>query len=63
MDGKRFFNLKIEQQLMQEHMWVLDIQNSDNNTAKSAFRINEIKHVFSSAYNLMMDELRQFEKR
>jgi len=39
-------------------MWVLDIQNSENNTAKSAFRINEIKHVFSSAYNLMMEELK-----
>ena len=43
---------------MSENMWVLDIQNSENNTAKSAFRINEIKHVFSSAYNLMMEELK-----
>jgi len=28
---------------MNENMWVLDIQNKSNNTARSAFRINEIK--------------------
>ena len=39
MDGQNFFNLSQEQQLMQEHMWVLDIQNRENNTARTAFRI------------------------
>lgn len=43
MDGQLFWNLTMEQQQMQEHMWVLDIQNRDNNTAKSAFRIAEIQ--------------------
>lgn len=62
MDGSRFFNLSVEQQQMQENMWVLDIQNRENNTAKSAFRIAEIKSVFRSAYTLMTDELQQFEK-
>jgi DNA polymerase sigma len=57
MDGSHFFNLTIDQQQMQENMWVLDIQNRENNTAKSAFRINEIKQVFRNAFNLMMDEL------
>ena len=61
MDGQKFFNLSIEQQQMQEYMWVLDIQNRENNTAKSAFRIIEIKEVFRNAYNLIIDDLRRFD--
>ena len=47
---------------MQEHMWVLDIQNRENNTAKSAFRIEEIKDVFRSAYNIIMADLKRFDR-
>jgi len=43
-------------------LFVLDIQNSANNTAKSAFRIMEIKRVFSQAYQTIMDCLKQFEE-
>lgn len=56
MDGTNFFTLSKEQQQMQDSLWVLDIQNRDNNTAKSAFRFNDIKEVFLSAYNLMKEE-------
>ena len=43
-------------------MWVLDIQNRENNTAKSAFRIEEIKDVFRSAYNIIMADLKRFDR-
>ena len=43
-------------------MWVLDIQNPGNNTAKTAFRIQEIKQVFSNAYNVMTSEQQKYEK-
>ena len=56
MDGTNFFTLSKEQQQMQDSLWVLDIQNRDNNTANSAFRFNDIKEVFLSAYNLMKEE-------
>lgn len=61
MDGVHFFNLTLEQQSMQEHMWILDIQNRENNTARTAFRINDIRRVFRDAYNLMSSELQKFE--
>lgn len=62
MDGQHFFNLSLEQQSLQEHMWVLDIQNRENNTARTAFRINEIKQVFRNAYNTMLTELQRYEQ-
>lgn len=61
MDGQRFFNLTMEQQALQEHMWVLDIQNRENNTAKTAFRIDEIRKVFRDAYAMMYAELQHYE--
>ena len=41
-------------------MWILDIQNEDNNTARTAFRIHEILAVFRHAYEIMMDELQNY---
>jgi len=43
MDGQHFFDLSPDQKALNEHMWVLDIQNRENNTARTAFRITEIK--------------------
>lgn len=44
------------------HMHVLDIQDLNNNTTRSAFRIHEIKQVFSRAYDTMMADLKTFER-
>lgn len=62
MDGHHFFNLTAEQQNQQEHMWVLDIQNRENNTARTAFRISDIKQVFRNAYTTMVSELQRFDR-
>lgn len=61
MDGYKFFNLSPAQREAQEHLIVLDIQNSANNTAKSAFRIMEAKRVFSDAYRTILENLHRFE--
>lgn len=42
-------------------MWVLDIQNRENNTAKTAFRIDDIRKVFRDAYSMMYAELQHYE--
>lgn len=62
LDGTKFFNLTPAQRLLQDHLVVLDIQNSANNTAKSAFRILEAKRVFSDAYRTISENLHKFEQ-
>lgn len=61
LDGTKFFHLSQEQQERNEHIYILDIQNRDNNTARSAFRVYEIKRVFSSAYSQIMKNLHEFK--
>ncbi len=46
---------------MNEHMWVLDIQNKDNNTTRTAFRIGDIMQIFRDAYSTMYAELQRFQ--
>jgi DNA polymerase sigma len=60
MDGAQFFQLTPEQQSQNEHMWILDIQNEENNTARTAFRIHEILAVFRQAFQIMMSELQSY---
>ena len=62
LDGTKFFHLSQEQQERNEHIYILDIQNRDNNTARSAFRVYEIKRVFSSAYSQIMKNLHEFKE-
>ena len=60
MDGKSFFALTPEQRDRNDHIYILDLQNSSNNTARSAFKIYEIKNVFTQAYNTVMQKLATF---
>ena len=62
LDGTKFFHLSQEQQERNEHIYILDIQNRDNNTARSAFRVYEIKRVFSAAYSQIMKNLHEFKE-
>jgi hypothetical protein len=57
LDGHRFFPLSSEQRERNEHIYIIDLQNSANNTSRSAFRIYEIKKVFSLAYITIMQRL------
>ena len=62
LDGTKFFHLTPEQAERHEHIYILDIQNRENNTARSAFRVYEIKRVFSAAYAQIMSHLHEFKE-
>ena len=61
LDGTRFFTLLPEQREKNEMIYIRDFQNSANNTSRSAFRIYEIKKVFSVAYKTIMEDLERFK--
>lgn len=42
MDGLRFFDLSHEHMMSQDNLWIVDISDQTNNTARSAFRFAEI---------------------
>ena len=46
-----------------EHIYILDIQNSQNNTSRSAFRIYEIKRVFREAYASIIKKMISFREQ
>jgi hypothetical protein len=53
LDGFAFFDLRLDQTMTNDMLWVLDISDSSNNTARSAFRFNEIQSLFSRSYALL----------
>jgi len=61
LDGEEFWNLSQDQVDLREHAWMLDIQNKENNTTKSAFRICEVQHVFRQAHASLINQMQELE--
>lgn len=64
MNGHTVYELDPSQSASEQcSLWVQDVQNRDNNTAKSAFRYLEIKQLFRNAYTEIQDQLKLWQSQ